>query len=208
MSTKIIPSINVQDFEELKKRLTLLRTFSDWAHLDIASKEFTNFETWQNPVELERLEKSDLKIEVHLMMHVDRNSIRKWLREGVKRIIFHIEAAEEPEQIIKVLKKEKREIGIALNPETPVEKIKPFLKFIDVVTVLGVKPGPSGQEFQKSVLEKYKNIEGVKIEADGGVSRENIAAIAEAGADLIIAGSAIFGAGNPEENLRVLKKLI
>src|SRR3989344_1510125 len=184
---RVIPVVNAKTFEELRAGLERVKEFSNWAHVDVSDQSFTNYKSWGNAKELDLIPDDAPKIELHLMTALDRNSIRKWLTGRVSRVIFHIEATTEPDQIIKVIKKEKREVGIALKRETPASAVKNFLPFIDSVLLLAVTPGPAGQEFDPAVLEKIKELRAmnadIHIEIDGGVNLEVGEKVKDVGAD-------------------------
>src|SRR3989338_5924950 len=126
----VIPVVNAKTFGELRAGLERAKKFSKWAHVDVADQTFTDYETWKNPAELDLLLEDSLKIELHLMIKVDRSSIRKWIKERVARIIVHVEASDDIESVIKVIKKEKRECGVALKRETSVSTIQKLIPFI------------------------------------------------------------------------------
>jgi len=202
----VIPVINEIYFSEVLKKIKIATQFSRWLHFDIADGKFTAHRTWGSPEELERLkiENCKLKIdfEVHLMVENPEALIKDWLAAGAKRIIVHLEKFN-----LSKFNFDRdffdREIGLAINPETPVKKLIPYLDKIKFVQILAVQPGLGGQKFQSVVLEKIKFLKksysDVIIEVDGGVNLENAKLIKEAGADILAAGSYIFKNSKPEK---------
>ena len=127
-------------------------------------------------------------------------------------MIFPIESAADPVALLAAIKNQGQEAGIALNPETPIEKVKPFLDQADAILLLSVNPGRQGQEFIPEVLTKIKNLKAVnskiKIEADGGINLTNIKQVAEAGADYLVVGSAIVGQSDMAAAINNLKSAL
>lgn len=204
-----IPAINEIKFEEVIKKIKIAEKFSSWIHLDIVDGKFAANETWNNPQDLIKLKAKNHKLqadlEIHLMIENPEAVVEDWLAAGVKRIIISLEAIEKSKIQIK---NTKIEIGLAINPETPVENLLPYLENIKFVLVLGVNPGLAGQKFNEGVLEKIKFLKnyhpGVIIEADGGINLETAKLVKEAGADIIVSASYIWGSQNPERAYREL----
>ncbi|MCL5004552.1 MAG: ribulose-phosphate 3-epimerase [Patescibacteria group bacterium] len=205
---RIIPAINCQDFECVKDKLQKTAEFgAGWAQIDIADGKFTKHKTWDNPEEFKILNlKFKINVEVHLMVENPLDVMNEWIEAGAKRIIVHIESIE-----ISNLKSQNSklnlkniEIGLALNPNTPVENLLSYLATIDdskqFVQLLAVEPGLSGQKFQPQILEKIKflkkNYSNVIIEVDGGINPETAKMCKEAGADILVVGSYIWESNN------------
>jgi len=209
----IIPTINCGDFACVAEKFKKAVEFgADWVQIDIADGKFTAHHTWNQPKDLEKLKienwKLKINLEVHLMVGNPLTVIDEWIKAGAKRIIIHCEAIKASE--FKSLKVSSgAEIGLAINPETPVENLIPFLKDFKFVQILAVNPGLSGQKFQPQVLDKIKFLKkispGVIIEVDGGINLETVKLCQEAGADILAVGSYIWESENPET---AYKKLI
>jgi len=222
--SQIIPALIASDknlyndFEELKDKFERLRPFlaefDNWVQIDITDGEFVTSKTNISFEELDYFTKL-VNVEFHLMILRLWQSIDKWIELGPKRIIFHIEALE-PENIKNIIEKCKQaqiEVGLALNPETPISTIKPWLEEIDSVMFMGVHPGYSGQNLilgtaTKIGLLRYNNHHNVKIEVDGGVRVENIRQLKEAGADIFIIGSGLLVAPDVGQAIKDLKSAI
>jgi len=156
MKTKIIPSINAQIFEEIKEKINLLKDLTDHFHLDIASLEFTGYQTWQNPEDLTKIE--NVTFDLHLMLSLKPQEILKWAKENVKTLILHLEASQNPDGLLKMAKKTKKKIFIAWSPDVEFDFIKKYLKYVDGVLILGVRPGRAGQRFLEETYERIENL--------------------------------------------------
>ena len=196
---EIIPSINVSDFEELKKRIKKIEPCAKWAHLDVSDGVFTKHVSWHEPKDLVGF-KTKLKLEVHLMVENPEKEIEEWLIKPVSRIIFHQEATKDHQFLINKIHEAKKEVGIAIKPDTPWLKLFPYLGKVEVLELLAVSPGPSGQEFSDEILHKIGHIRSLCkeciIEVDGGVNKRVAAKCVKEGANLLVAGKAIFEARN------------
>ena len=205
---KVIPTILVKDFEELKEKIKLVEPHVKWAQLDVMDGVFVDNTTWHNPADLKNLETS-LNLEVHLMVSKPEEVIDAWVKSGVKRIIFHYEATDKHREIIEKIKKAGLEVGLALNPETSVDVVDDFIKDLDLILIMTVNPGWGGQEFLEKQLGKIKQLrnkyQDVKIEVDGGISLETAPKVIKAGANLLAAGTIIFESNNIKETIWKLK---
>ncbi len=212
MKTKIIPAINAQSFEEIKEKINILKDLVRNFHLDVASLEFTGYQTWQNYYDLDRVEKN-LIFDLHLMISLTPQEILKWTKESVKRLILHLEASQNPDGLLKMAKKTKKEIFLAWSPGVEFEFIKKYLIFVNGILILGVNPGKSGQKFLPQTLERIDFIKNFlkpkqKIMVDGGLNKENIKDIIKRGVDFIVMASAIYNQPNPKEEYLNFIKLI
>lgn len=216
----IIPAINCPDSECIKERLKKAAEFSNWVQIDIADGKFTEHKTWDKPEELLgfRIQNPEFRtnIEVHLMVENPEEIIDDWVKAGAQRVIAHLEAIED----LRLKNKNLRdcELGLAINPETPVEDLIPWVSVnlrkvsvnqrIGFIQLLAVPPGKSGQEFDTRVLDKIKflkkNYPDVIIEVDGGINLETARMCKEAGADILAAGSFIWESVNSREAYRKL----
>ncbi len=208
MKIEIIPAINTDSFEEVKRRIKLVEPYADWVQLDIADGTFTKNTTWHNAGDLLSLETS-LKIEVHLMINDVEERLEEWLITPVQRIIFHLETAKNPDFIIEKCKKSGKEVGIAIGPDTSWTKVIPYLDKVDLIQILGVYPGLAGQKFQEECFDKIRHLrkECSKciIEVDGGMDKITAKKAVKAGADIINAATAIFGEKDVKKAVKNLK---
>jgi ribulose-phosphate 3-epimerase len=220
--TIIIPAINVPEWEEVKRRIQIIESFAkdagvDTAHLDVTDGTFTKNSYWHNATDLLLLE-TPLKIEVHLMIGTSDNPIEEriaeWLMpQKIMRAILHVETSNDMPFAIAKCYEAGVEVGVAVAPGTPWTQLVPFLESVEMAHVLGVHPGLSGQTMQTDhVLDALSHLhmhppKGGLIEVDGGVSLKNAGALARAGANILVAGSAIFDAKDPKEAIRCLQSM-
>ena len=208
--TEIIPSINVPTFTEVQERIAKVEPYVSWCHLDVTDGVFSKHKTWRDPVDLSQLQ-TTLNVEVHLMIEKPEAVIEKWLVKPIKRVIVHFEALADPDLVIQKCRNEDVQIGLAIKPNTPVGLLDPWLSKIDIVLLLRVYPGASGQQVQWELLEQIayvrKSCPGCIIEIDGGVNVDNAKRAIDAGANLLVAGGAIFDNSNIEKAIQELKNV-
>jgi ribulose-phosphate 3-epimerase len=156
---EIIPTILVKTFTEIKEKIRQVENLVDWIQIDVADGFFVNNKTWpygegikENLTDLKNLE-IKAKIEVHLMVKRPEEIINDWL-EIADRVIVHHESDCSLEKVIKIVHDKRKEVGLALNLETPIEKARPFFNDLDLILLMSIKPGWSGQEFEESVIPK------------------------------------------------------
>ncbi|MCM8766136.1 MAG: ribulose-phosphate 3-epimerase, partial [Candidatus Omnitrophica bacterium] len=152
--------------------------------------------------------KTKLFLEAHLMVENPLKEIISFKEAGVKRIIFHFESQDEPEEVIKKLRKENIEVGLAINPETEIKDVEKFLNDIDLLLIMAVNPGFYGSRFIPEVLRKAQELYPKKrnylLGLDGGVKRGNIRKVSFSGIEIVYVGSGIFGEGEPKKNFFLL----
>ncbi len=204
-----IPAINVQNVEDAKKHIKIAAGFSEWIHLDIVDGIFSPAKTWGSPHELESLVASgqslvaNLKIELHLMVSSPEAVIDSWLRAGkIQRVIFHLEAMTDSVYLLEKCEKYGVEAMLAINPGTDVERLLAHKDDFKYLQLLAVPPGWAGQQFDPKILGKVKylrqNIPDAIIEVDGGINKETAQLAREAGADILVSASYIFGSADPK----------
>ena len=207
----VIPVINEKNFAEIVKKIDLIEPYSDWVQIDIADGVFTPNLTWNNPDDLLKL-KSNISIEMHLMIRNPEDAIENWLKiPQIKRAVIHLEGITDLNKIMESGKKYQKEIGLAINPETPWEILKPYLEKINFVQILAVKPGLAGQKFNPEIIDKIKSLREFKkdviIEVDGGVSLENARLLKAVGADILNSATYIFESPNIKEAINALENI-
>ncbi len=219
MKFDLIPAINTDSFEEVKRQIKLVEPFvnpavggASWVQLDIADGTFTKNTIWHSPEDLVGLE-TTLKIEAHLMIADIEERLENWLIAPIQRIIFHLETSKDPDFVIDECKKAGKEVGIAIGPDTPWTQLVPFLKKVDLIQILGVYPGLAGQKFQEDCFDKIRHLRkecpNCIIEVDGGMDKETAKKAIDAGANIIVAATAIFSAkGGPASGWDNIKKAI
>lgn len=208
---EIIPSILVKTKEELLEKISAVEQFTNRIHLDIADGIFVPNLTIGGYTEIETVETS-LKFSVHLMVSKPENHIVRWLKTSADSFTFHIESTSQAMKVIEKIREAEKEVGLALNPETPLNAIEPLINEIDFVHFMTVQPGFYGGEFVNDVLDKmsdcYYFYPDKRIIVDGGVIPETAPKLVQAGANILVAGSYIFKDNNPEKALEELRKSI
>lgn len=205
---EIIPALLVKDEKEFRRKIDSVEGLCDAVQIDVMDGKFVDNVTWGDP---ERLAKMPLPMdyEVHLMVKDPFERLDAWSRAGCLRAIVHAEAVEDPLEAVRTVKSYGMEAGIAINPETPVSAIEKAAAEADVVQVMGVHPGWMGQPFQESAVEKVamlrEKFPDLAIEVDGGVAVGVARRLAEAGADRLVSGSAVFASGAPAKSIERLR---
>lgn len=205
---EVVPGIQTNNFEDAQKKLDIISKFATFAHIDVCDGRFVpNLTTGVQ--ELLKL-KTELDFNLHLMIKLDGNQIFQYCRIQAKTLIFYPKATPEPETTVAQIKETHKKIGIALDPEDSVESVKDLLTQADLALVLAVPSGFAGQQFQAGVLSKISEIREINprltVGVDGGikVGTANLASIA--GADFVVANTAIWEAQSPELGFWALKK--
>ena len=202
------------DFGRLVKEIELINDSSaDWFHLDVMDGVFVPNITFGSPV-LEIFKKFAKKpLDIHLMIVEPENFIDKFSNYKPQTLTIHIEATKNLKSSLNKIKKLNIKAGLAINPDTPVQDLEPYLDEIDMVCLMGVFPGFSGQKFIKSTTQRLKelrklidkNKSNTLIQIDGGVDLSNIKELVSAGADILVSGSCIFSSENPNSMIDSLK---
>ena len=211
----IAPSMLSSDFGRLIDEIELVnKSKADWFHLDVMDGVFVPNITFGSPV-LEIFKNYAKKpLDIHLMIVNPENYIDKFSSYNPDTITFHIEAVKDISAILKKIKNLNIKAGLAINPDTPIKDLEPYLNEIDMVCLMGVFPGFSGQKFinkTNSRLRDLKNlIESKKsktlIQIDGGADLNNAKELSRLGADILVSGSCIFKSKNPNAIIDSLKK--
>jgi len=210
----VTPAILAKSKSEFIEKVKAVMPYVSFIQLDIMDGKFVSNKTWGSADQIKKVFLEigfNKKFEVHLMVKNPEKIIVKWAGVGAKRIIYHFESTKNHEKIIKKIKDEKCEVGIAINPETPVKNLLPYIYNINYVLVMSVNPGFSGQDFNYKVLKKIKEIKKInkkiKVGVDGGVNLKTAKKIVPAGADVLNVANAIFKSNNIKEVIKNLKNI-
>lgn len=222
---QIIPAIIPKNFSELEEKARLVEPFVEWLQIDVCDGKFVPNVSIADPAEIAKLSvrqaadgKTKLKLEAHLMINNPEKNLDAWL-DAVDRVVVHYEALYDVRDLqykiskaVDKAKAKQKQIGIAVNPETPWEVIKEFLGRLDLVLIMGVNPGFSGQKFIESTIDKIRSLRAAKsdaiIEVDGGVTLENAKRLVDAGANYLISGSGVYGSEDIEKTVNKFKEII
>ena len=204
---EIAPSMLGADFGEMRKAAELVAPESGYLHMDVMDGHFVPNLTMGS--DLVKSLKGIGPLDVHLMVTNPCDFINDFADAGAEIISVHIEA-NNPKEALELIKKKGIKAGIALNPSTPEETIDSVVDYADMILVMSVEPGYCGQSFHEGTIERVRNYKkkypSKIIEVDGGVSTENSQQLIEAGADILVAGSAVFNSDNPLKIIRLMKQ--
>jgi ribulose-phosphate 3-epimerase len=211
----IAPSVLAADFARLGEQIEMInQSDADWFHLDVMDGRFVpNITFGMFIIEaIQRLAKKPL--DVHLMIVEPEKYIEAFRKAGADIITVHYEACTHLHRTIQQIKATGAKAGVALNPHTPVSVLEDIIDDLDLVCLMSVNPGFGGQAFIPQTYEKIRKLKKMigqnhaetLIEIDGGVGLNNIAELVKYGADVLVAGSSVFGAANPLETVKQLKK--
>ena len=202
----IAPSMLGADFGRMREAAEMIGPHSAYLHMDVMDGHFVPNLT-MGPDLVKSLD-GIAPLDVHLMVTDPIDFIEDFRDAGAEIITVHVEA-NNPLKALESIKKNNMKAGIALNPSTPVNSIEPFIDLADLILVMSVEPGYCGQEFHEDAVERvrhYKEAYPNKIiEVDGGIGPSNSERLADAGADILVAGSAIFKADDPIEIVKIMK---
>lgn len=217
MLMKIAPSILSADFANLQRDIEFVEKHgADYIHVDVMDGQFVPNITF-GPAAVQAIRPiTKLPLDVHLMIVNPERFIHEFAKAGADIIGVHIEATPHIHRAIQMIKSENVKAEVVINPGTPVEAIKYVLPLVDQILVMTVNPGFGGQSFLSEMADKIRELAKLKeqygyhydIEVDGGIDDQTIRVCAEAGANVFVAGSYIYGAQHPEERINALKEAI
>ena len=213
---KLSPSILSADFSQLGKQVALIeKGGADLIHVDVMDGHFVPNISFGAAVMKSVRESTNLNFDVHLMIEEPDLYIDDFLTDKTEYITVHQEACRHLHRTIGHIKSIGIKAGVSLNPATSIETLTEIISDVDLILLMSVNPGFGGQKFIQGTLDKIRRLSemrkstgtGFMIEVDGGVNLENAASLIEAGADILVAGSAVFGAEDIVERIREFKKL-
>lgn len=209
-SSRVVPAILTEDSKALETMVRQAETFATWVQFDIMDGKFVP----SRSINYEHLAGLPMKLgwEVHLMVQHPEDYLEGFRQAGAQKVLFHYESTPSPREVISLVRDLGLGVGLAVNPETPVSAILPLTSEVDSVLFLSVNPGFYGSKFIPEVLDKMVEFRsaqpGVEIGIDGGIKEGNIVQVAQAGADVIYVGSAIFLQPQPGESFHRLQALV
>lgn len=207
MQRILAPSILAADFGHLERAIRLVdRSAAQWVHVDVMDGVFVPNISFGFPV-LESIRPYTRKVlDVHLMIVEPQRYVQRFAAAGADIITFHLEACDDPAGCIDLIRRSGARVGMTIKPATPVEALRPWVPQVDMMLIMSVEPGFGGQAFIPETYEKIRELRrmaeslnpSLLIEVDGGVTEANARALYEAGTNVLVAGSAVFRAGDPE----------
>ena len=210
---KLAPSILSADFANLQLALSQCdEGGAHWIHVDVMDNQFVPNLTIGPPVVKSLRPNTKKFFDVHMMVIEPEKLVESFARAGADSITFHIEATDDPQSVIDLIKATGVKVGISIKPATPLAEIEPYYDQIDLVLVMSVDPGFGGQGYLDGSTERVEKVkqmliekcleDRVLIEVDGGIKLHNAEEVVNAGADVLVAGSAIFGADDPVQTMK------
>ncbi len=210
---QILPSLLQCDFGDLRSEVEQLSAAGVKSlHLDVMDGHFVPNLTYGMPIVSGLRKLTDMVLDVHLMISNPDQYLEQFYEAGAEAITIHVEAVDDPAASLKKIRALGAASGLALNPDTPLSAVTPYLDDCDLVLPMSVNAGFGGQKFNPVALEKLRELRKLKpdliLEVDGGVNPQTIASCAEAGADLFVVGSAIFKHDNYSDALSGMYQLL
>lgn len=201
------------DFLHLEKDVELVNQHADIFHLDIMDGVFVPNLSYGFPIVEAIAKKSTKPLDVHLMIVEPEKYVDRFAKVGADMISFHLNATENPSTVLEQIRAAGVQAGLAINPDFPVESLYPYLKECDFILLMSVFAGFGGQKFIEETYDRLRTLKAeiqrqglnIPIEVDGGVSAANSRALAEAGAEILVAGSAVFKADDPAAVIQQMK---
>lgn len=202
---QIAPSMLAADFLHLEKDVETVNKHADLFHLDVMDGVFVPNISFGFPIIEAIAKKAEKPMDVHLMIINPENYVERFAKVGAEMISFHLNATKDPSAVLRQIRSYGVKAGLVINPDLPVESLFPYLAESDFILLMSVFAGFGGQKFIEATYDRVRTLKAeierqgldLPIQVDGGVSASNAAALAEAGATILVAGSAVFKAEDP-----------
>jgi len=209
---KLSPSLLSADFARLYDAARSVEPIADRFHWDVMDGHFVPNLTFGPPVVNALRDRLVLPFDVHLMIDHPADYAPRFDVRPDDSIIFHVETADDPREVIRAVRAIPARVGVTLRPGTPLERVDPYLDDVSLVLVMSVEPGFGGQAFLPNAIDRIRALRAkigeraIEIAVDGGIHTGNVRAVVDAGADIVIAGSAIFGQPDPAAAAAALRE--
>lgn len=204
---EVIPGILEHDFPSIEDKLKKIENLVNWVQIDIVDDLFHN-SNFKDPEAFKTIS-TPVSLELHMMIHEPQKTVKDWVEAGFSRLIAHVEGISDIEGFIATVKSYNKEVGLALDIVTPVEKIEKYLRMIDQVLIMTIHTGRSGQKFMPQALDKIKKVrklhKTVPIEVDGGVNDKTGREAVQVGATRLVSTSYIFKSENLGDSIDRLR---
>ena len=214
-SSIIAPSLLAADFANLQSEIIEAEHGgAELLHIDIMDGHFVPNLSMGPPIVKSIRNVTDMLFDVHLMLTNPADYVEPFAKAGSNHITFHVECKNNIMKVIKLIKKHSMSVGLSVKPNTPIEEVYPYLNYLDLILIMTVEPGFGGQSFMADMMPKVKAIrekinsmkKNIHIQVDGGINADTISEAINAGANMMVAGSSVFGAKNGIKNAISLLK--